>query len=225
MNSAMRLTARNLVAGLLVLGAATPAWSADAPKAPAKNASIPDSFQVWMVTGKYAGRYHSPVTEHGLNPVVLVFVRDLEGADKPLFDLLKKLDDIILKHRDVRLGVCAVFLNDAGLREALGRSGEEYVKKFGETSPAKQDLESQVSGTAKQKGIAKVEFALDTSAGPLAYRIDDKAQITVIFYQDHTILDREAFAKDQFSEAHVQKLVGEVEQTVTGLEKRMPRRR
>jgi hypothetical protein len=220
----MRSLPRNVLVCLLALAAA-PAWSADEPKKLTKDDSIPGSFQAWMVTGKHAGRYHSPTTAHGLNPVVLIFARDLEGPDKPLFDLIKKLDQLAVQHPDARLGVCVVFLNDVGLREAIGRAGEEYRTKFREISPAKQTLEEQIRSTAKEQGIQKVEFGLDTAAGPRGYGIEEQKQITVLFYRDHTVLDRQAFAKDKFTEADVNRIVGTVTKTVTDLEKRLRRRR
>jgi hypothetical protein len=195
------------------------------PGAPDKSKTIPNSFQAWMVTGPHAGRYHSPVCDHGLNPVVLVFIREVEGADKPLFDFLKKLDELAAKHADVKLGVCAIFLNDGGLREALSKSGEDYTQKFAKTTVVKQDLERQLRALAQEKGLEKVAIALDTTAGPPGYQIDDQSQITVVFYDQQNVLARETFAKDKLTDADVKKTLGGVQKKVTALEARLRQRR
>lgn len=177
-----------------------------------------------MVTGKHAGRYHSPVCDHGLNPVVLVFCREVEGADKPVFDFLKKLDEVALKHPDVKLGVCAVVLNDGGLREALGKSGDDYTKMFAETTVVKHDLESKLQALAKEKGLERVEIALDTTAGPPDYKIDDQSQITVLFYDQHGVLARETYGKDKLTDADAKKILSGVQKKVTALEARLRKR-
>lgn len=219
----MRRLLPNLLALLLV---PTAAWAADDAKIKslAAGGSIPGSFQAWMVTGSHAGRYHSPVTDNGLNPVVLIFARELEGPDKPLFDLLKKIDDMIVKYPDVRLGCCAVFLNDAGLRDALAKSGDEYSRKFADTTVTKQDLESRLKGAAKTKELRRVELALDQSAGPPNYPIDDKAQVTVIFYNQHAIQEYKTFGKDKLNEEDTKKILADVEKTVTAIENQSRRR-
>ncbi len=221
----MRKRLIHLLAGALVLSLAPgPVRAADPAKPEKADSAIATPFHAWMVTGKHAGRYHCPVCDHGLNPVVLVFIREIEGADKPVFNLLKKLDDLAAQHADVKLGVCAVFLNDAGLRDALGKSGEDYVKKYAETTIAKQDLEGQLRGLAKEKGLQNVEFALDAAAGPLDYKLDENKQVTVLFYDRHNVLAREPFAKDKFTDADAKKILGQVAKTIATLEARLRKR-
>lgn len=196
----------------------------DTVKSLAHGSSIPGSFQTWMVTGSHAGRYHSPVAEHGLGPVVLIFVREMEGPDKPLADLLKKLDEISIKHPDVRLRACAIFLNDAGLRDALAKTGEEYARKYAETTVVKDDLETKLKGLAKAKELNRVDLAMDQSAGPRNYPLDEKAQITVLLYNQHTVLDYKAFAKDKLNEVDVKNILADVTKAVTAIEGQLRRR-
>lgn len=177
-----------------------------------------------MVTGLHAGRYHSPVAEYGLSPVVLVFVREVPEADKPLFELLKKLDELIVKHPNVPFGCCAILLNDAGLREALEKSGEDYNKKFAETTVAKEDLEKRLRGIAKAKGIERVTFALDQSTGPKAYQFDDKADVTVLTYNRHTIINRRTFGKDKLTSMDVKAIAAEAEKVIAEEESKLRRR-
>src|SRR5262245_10051110 len=64
------------------------------------------------------GKYHCPVTEIGLSPMVLVFVNDLTDADKnaALVDLLKAVDEAVEKNSDFTMGASLISLTDGGYR-------------------------------------------------------------------------------------------------------------
>lgn len=213
-----------------------PSWLARAadeekPAASAKQARIPGSFQCWMVTGKQSGRYHSPVCEHGLNPVVLVFSREIDEADKPLPVLLKKIDELIAKHPDARMGCCSILLNDGGFRAALeeqDKEGEDFSKKLADTSKIKDELEAKLKEVAKAAEFKLVTLSLDSPAGPKEYKLDPEAQITVLLYNKQVIRGRHVFKKEEFDEAAAAKVAKEVEALVLEVERLsrpMPKRR
>jgi hypothetical protein len=60
---------------------------------------------------KIAGRFHCPVSHHGLDPMLLLFVRETDVSDG-LKDLLVRLDAVVKKNPNVRLGVAVVFISD-----------------------------------------------------------------------------------------------------------------
>src|SRR4029079_11292321 len=130
----------------------------------------PASFQVWMVTGPRALRYHSLVCAHGLNPVAFIFVKDFDPEDKALVALLKKLDDLGAKHPDARFGACMVILNDGGFREVLEKEDEDLAKQLADTAFVKDDLEAKLKELAKNEKLVHVTLALDTKAGPKGYQ-------------------------------------------------------
>src|SRR5262245_49089399 len=72
-------------------------------------ADLPGSFHPYNVTGPHKGRFHCLISEHGLDPMVMIFHKNVEFGD-PLPDLLKKLETAIEKNPSVRLGSFVVFL-------------------------------------------------------------------------------------------------------------------
>src|SRR6266511_445780 len=97
-----------------VLFLATPALPAPAaPPAPEQLPDLPGPFHPYNVTGKdqHRGTYHCLVSEHGLDPVVLVFVRGNEPTDA-VKKLLAGLDEAVDKNQKARLRVVVVFLSD-----------------------------------------------------------------------------------------------------------------
>src|SRR5579859_7752756 len=102
MGSSMRSFLTRVVAGVLILSAFVVARgdedgvkSGPQPGSKRKPTYVPASFQLWMVSGPRAARYHSPVCENGLNPAALIFVKELDTEDKGLVALLKKLDTLM----------------------------------------------------------------------------------------------------------------------------------
>src|SRR5579864_2411036 len=99
---------RNVVwAAVGVLVVAAGAWAADPPAdnglQPGKD-EIGGPFLPYNVTGKdqHRGKFHSLVSEYGLDPVVMVFVR---GADPnaAVLTLAQKLDALVEQNQRQRL--------------------------------------------------------------------------------------------------------------------------
>ena len=73
--------------------------------------NLPATFHPYNVTGPFKQRFHCPISEHGLEPMVLIFYKNVDFSD-PLPDLLKRLDTAIEKDADKRLGAFVAFLPD-----------------------------------------------------------------------------------------------------------------
>ena len=84
------------------------------PKLP----DVPGPFHAYNVTGKYKGRYHSQISEFGLEPMVMLFTRETDFSD-PLKGLLKQIDNAVEKNPAWRLHPFLVVQADA-LPEVLG---------------------------------------------------------------------------------------------------------
>jgi hypothetical protein len=179
---------------------------------------IPASFQVWMVTGPRALRYHSLVCEHGLNPVAFVFVKEFDPEDKTLVALLKKLDELGSKHPDARFGAAMVILNDGGFREVLEKEDEDLPKKLAETGLIKDALEAKLKELAETEKLKHVVLALDTKAGPKGFKLNEDAAITVLVYNKHVVLNSYAF-KEKMKDEDVEKMGTEVEKLVLEVER------
>lgn len=195
------------------------------PGTPEMPTLLPGSFQSWMVTGSHAGRFASPVCDYGLSPFVLVFAREIEEADKPVNTLLKKLDDLIVKHPDVRPGASMLILNDGGFRDALEAGGAEFPKKYATISVARDDLENKLKELSKSVGLKLVTLGLDTVNGPKDYQINPEAQVTVLVCYKHEVVGSYAFAKDKFTDADADKIVDVVQKIIVQAEERSRGRR
>lgn len=179
---------------------------------------IPSSFQVWMVTGPRALRYHSIVCEHGLNPVAFVFVKKFDPEDKALVALLKKLDELGSKHPDARFGAAMVVLNDGGFREVLDKEDEDLPTKLAEAGAIKDTLEAQMKELAETEKLKHVTLALDTKEGPKGFELSKGAAITVLVYNKHIVLNSYAF-KDKMKDDDLEKISTEVEKLVLEVER------
>src|SRR5262245_50180738 len=85
---------------LAAVAAAAPEKGGKAPLQPGND--LPGPFYPFNVTGPHKGHFHSFISEHGLEPAVLVFHRGLEvGA--PFRDLLKQLDNVLEKNARTNL--------------------------------------------------------------------------------------------------------------------------
>jgi hypothetical protein len=225
----MRNLLTRMLAGVFILGAFVAARGDDdepkgglksgpQPGTKSKPIHIPTSFQVWMVTGPRAARYHSLVCEHGLNPVAFIFVKEFDPEDKTLVALLKKLDNLSAKHPDARFGACLVVLNDGGFREVLEKEDEDFSKKLAETGAVKDILEAKMKELAKEEKLDRLTMALDTKVGPKGYQLSDDAQTTVLFYNKHVVLHNYAF-KDKMKDEDVDKMADDIGKVVLEVER------
>lgn len=188
------------------------------PGTKTKPVHLPSSFQVWMVTGPRAARYHSFVCAQGLNPACFIFVKEFDPEDKTLVALLKKLDELMAKHPDARFGTCLVVLNDGGFRDALEKEDDDFSKRLAETASVKDELEAKMKEMAKTEKLEHVTLALDTKAGPKALNLNEEAGITVLFYNRHIVENSYAF-KEKMKEEDVTRIAGEIEKVVLEVER------
>jgi hypothetical protein len=107
-----------LAVALLLVGGLT--W-AETPwrSGPQPKDEILTAFRPLNINGEFANEPHCLVCEHGLNPVVMIFARDLS---EPLVKLITQLDAETDKHRQQGLGAFVVFLKDSeAFRTELGQ--------------------------------------------------------------------------------------------------------
>lgn len=206
---------------LVVLLAADDLKSGPQPGEPDKPNKLPGSFQALNVVGLRAGRFHCPVVEHGLNPVVLVFSRQEppEDMDKPLAKLIKQLDEAVGKHRDLhRLGAAVVFLK-GDYRKSLEvklEEPEEIIEYLKEKDPQKakekepkkllafikeadtKDLMvKKIQDLGKGLAVQHLALSLDSDAGPENWAVHKDADVTVVMYLRHNVLANFAYTADK----------------------------
>jgi hypothetical protein len=137
--------------------------------------TVPGPFQAFMATGPRAGMFHAPVCEYDLNPAVLIFVRDGVDFDKPLIDLLKKLDALIAKHPQANVGASVILVGDGGYRKALETALED--KKVTDltltaATLAKEAKEAKLKDVVKKENLQHVTLGFADPSGLANYALD-----------------------------------------------------
>lgn len=189
---------RCLLLGVLALSTAL-ATAADQPAEsrsslkPGNN--LPGAFHPFNVTGPHKGRFHCLVSDYGLEPVVMLVVRDLDASDS-LKELLKQLDEHIEKNPTVRLHAFAVFISEE-LPDAVTADDkrEELVKKIEDLANALM-LKNVVLGLDSKKDLEK-------------YGLDDGAFATAILYSKYRIVALHVLPKGDAKTA-VDKILADV---------------
>jgi hypothetical protein len=172
------------LAGLFLLTLALPL----AAQTPLKSGlqpgeKIEDIFEPLNVNGEHAGELHCLVCENGLNPVAMIFARDVS---EPLVSLIKKLDAEVEKHRKFDMGCFVVFLGD------------------------QEKLQPKLTEVARKQQLKHVILAIDAPAGPEGFKVAKEADVTVVLYERHTVAANHAFAKDKLTDKAVETILADV---------------
>jgi hypothetical protein len=180
--------------------AGAPAKSGDgvAPTPPSNN--LPGPFHPYNVTGPNKGRFHCLVSQYGEEPVVLVFHRGLE-ASEAFRDLLKKLDDAIIKNPTVRLKCFVVFLDD-DLPEVIGASDK--------TDDKREQLEKKILVLGNALKLNHVVLCLDGKSDVEKFNLPDKTDVTVLLYRKLRVLSSTSLPSDKVNEAAVQEILAAI---------------
>jgi hypothetical protein len=184
----------------VALAVAVAAWAADKPGdvglQPGKD-QIGGPFRPYNVTGKdqHRDKFHCLVSEYGLNPVILVFVRGINPSPATT-DLLQKLDTLVEKNDRIRLAACVVFLSD-DIKDMV-RDDDKRLQE------AKAVFD-------RMKNLNHVAAALDVPTDVRdAYKLDDKAEVTVLFYNKLRVELVRSFPAKGFDEAAEKSLLDEL---------------
>ncbi|HEY7314269.1 MAG TPA: hypothetical protein VH643_33265 [Gemmataceae bacterium] len=195
-----------VVVVLIVSADAPPAGKdREAPKdAPSKqkedSSKLAGTFHPYNVTGPHKGHFHCLISEHGLEPMVMIFHKDADLAD-PLPALLKKLDAAIEKNPTARLGSFVVFLPE-DLPDIAGAKSE--------TDDARLELAKKVEQAGGDMKLKHVVLCLDTKADVEKYKLSDANLVTVVLCNKLKIVEVFALPKSEFNDAAVEKIMAAV---------------
>ncbi len=179
--------------------------AADAPLKEGGN--LPGSFHPYNVTGPHKQHFHCPVSEHGLEPMVLIFYKNVDFSD-PLPNLLKRLDTAIDKNPDTRLGAFVTFLPD-NLPDVVG-SKENDPDTNSKNDDARLEMEKKIEQNAADMKLKHVVLGLDTKSDVAKYQLNDDNLITVVLYVKLKIVAVYALPKSDFTDAAVEKIMTDV---------------
>jgi hypothetical protein len=143
---------------------------------------LPGAFHPYNVTGKEAGNYHCVICPQGLDPLVLVFVRNSELKDEKLLKLLEELNKAVGKESKIRLAAAAVFLFD-DLKDVVKNDDlrKGYVEKL---------------SAFKTDKINEVTLCLDSADGPKDYLLNPDAKVTILVCSKLRVVANFAYADE-----------------------------
>jgi hypothetical protein len=140
-------------------------------------------FEPINITGEHAGEPHCLVCENGVNPVAMVFARDLS---QPLERLIKQLDAAAAKHQAQEMGAFVVFLSDNA------------------------KLEEKLKAAAKKLKLKQVVLSTFDPAGPEGFEVSADADVTVVLYREFIVKANHAFRKGELTEKRAGKILADV---------------
>jgi hypothetical protein len=133
-------------------------------------------FEPLNLNGPHAGEPYCLICENGLSPVVMVFAREL---NEPVLALLRKLDEVSVKHKDKELGAFAVFLNE------------------------ENKLRDELAAAAKRSNFQRLVVGTYAPPGPDGFAVAKDADVTVVLYTEHEVKANHAFRRGELSAAAV----------------------
>lgn len=163
---------------------------------------LPGPFQPYNLNGRFKGRFHCLVCEHGLNPTAAIFVRgtdDLDGVGALLQGLEAALK--IKKNEKARLGAFAVFV-DEQLPDVVAND-----EKREDVSKKLEDLAAKVD---------RVAVAVESKGNLDKYRLDPDTEVTLILYDNLKVAEVKHEAKAKLTKERVPALVNEIVTKLVG---------
>jgi hypothetical protein len=151
---------------------------------------IPGAFHSLNINGAHAGNPHCLICEYGLDPVVLIFARESANAGEPLTNLLRKLDEAMGRYQAVHGMI--VFLSD------------DFAKV-----QSRQRVITDLENFAKD--LKNVVVSVDGPAGPDKYKINEKAEISVLMYRKHKVVENLVFSKGKLTDKEIATVLAAVD--------------
>jgi hypothetical protein len=177
------------------------------PKEKGESTNLPGAFHPYNVTGPHKGRFHCPVSEHGLEPMVMIFHKNVDFGE-PLANLLKKLDAAIEKNLNARLSAFVVFL-PADLPD-IAASNNENEGNNDKNDDARLELEKKVDQAAADMKLKHVVLCLDNKEDVEKYNLRDDDLVTIVLCNKLKVVARFALPQDEFTDAAIEKIMAAV---------------
>ncbi len=163
-------------------------FAADAIKSgPQVGDKVPGPFHPLNINGEYAGKKNCLFCQNGNNPVAMIFARNTDAAT---VDLIKQIDAATTKNSASKMGSFVVFLSDD------------------------KDLEGKLKEVAEKTGLKKCVLSIDNPAGPKGYDVSQKADLTVVLYNERTVKANYSFTKGELTKSEISKIVSDVQKII-----------
>jgi hypothetical protein len=179
---------------------------------PKKGDFIPKPFECFNINGPAKGRPHCLVCKFALYPAVLIFAKEpMEGKDKEFTELLAKLDETAEKFEE-RNFLAGVVILSPDARDSTNNAGETKVEDILTEAVKREKL---VKGlTARAEKLKHVILATYPLEGPKDFKLNPKAEITVLFYERLKVIENYAYAPGAMESQDVDKMVERIREAL-----------
>jgi len=163
---------------------------------------LPGEFQPFNINGKFRGRFHCLVCEHGLNPTAMVFVRgtdDLQGVTA----LLQGLNEAVKtkKNQKARLAAFAVFMDEQLPDVVANDDKREDVAKKLDDMAAKLD---------------RVVVSLESKTNLDKYHLKPDPEVVLVLYDNLKVVDVIGKARGNLTKETVPGIVNDIVSKLVG---------
>ena len=148
---------------------------------------LPVAFYVTDITGPAAGEKLCYRCQYGARPVVSIFIRKM---DENTTKLVKELDAVVGKNsEEKKMAAFVTILSD--------------------------DPDAQETALKKTAAENKIEHTpltvFENAVGPAKYKINEKANVTVMMWVDANVKVNHAFAEGELTAEAITKIIGDTE--------------
>ena len=163
------------------------------PKLP----NIPGPFHPYNITGASKGHYHSRISEYGLEPMVMIFTRQVDFSD-PLKDLLRRIDAVADKNPGARLHTFVVVESD-DLPEVVGADDK--------SDDLRLDLDKRLTQESDALKLPHVDIDLAGKSDVEKFKLDDAGFAFFLFQRGKVTASRVLAKTDPLSAADVKAIL------------------
>src|SRR5262245_40989273 len=142
------------------------------------------------------GSFHCPVSEHGLDPLVLVFVKGTDPSPG-LLQLLQKLDEAVTRHERERLACAVVFL-DSGIMD-VARDHDKRTAAADALEPKLNPLKNLTASVDAYEGVQK------------QYKLNPEADVTVIMHDRLKVISARALLNAGLDDKGIEAVLKDVD--------------
>ena len=176
---------------VMLLGSAF-LFADDIESGPKVGAFMPGPFECKNVNGPAKDKPRRLVCSFALNPAVLVFAKEPEaGKDEAFTELLKQLDETAAKFEDRNFLVGVVIISPDG-KDSTNNADEKNAAELIKEANQRDALTKRL---AKRTENLKHVILGYMPSPPPAYKLNPKADVTVLFYERMKIIENYAHGR------------------------------
>jgi hypothetical protein len=190
---------------------------------PQKGALLRAAFHPFNLNGPIGkDRHHCLVCEYALNPVVMIFARErADGKDKALDDLLQGVEKALTRDTEGYLKGFVVFLSK-DFRSSVTEGKVTDPKELVEEASARAALLARLRERMDRLQLKNLIVSCYSAAEPPGYDLSPQAEVTVVLYVKHKVVDNFAYPEGKLTDKDVSSILQAVDALAGRARKKAP---